>query len=266
MASKKMRDCFWIWGHPAGCHDQNWGIEPLHSRMTPCEGAYYLGARNCIMVCYGDEPKPPFDQEAMALDSLREVIWSVIGDYSSSNNAESFGHLDEVLRIAQKFPNIKGAIFDDFFIEDRLAEYTVDKVAEIHKRLSEAPSGKLDLWVVVYDYMQDIVTDDYLEHFDGITYWTWHGNDLEKFEENYSKMRAKCAGKRILLGCYLYDYGNKKQFTKEQMEFQLNRYAKAIRDGEVEGVILLSNTVADLGFEAVEFTKQWIAEHGDELV
>ena len=77
---------------------------------------------------------------------------------------------------------------------------------------------------------------------------------------------AKCAGKRILLGCYLYDYGNKKQFTKEQMEFQLNRYAKAIRDGEVEGVILLSNTVADLGFEAVEFTKQWIAEHGDELV
>ena len=234
--------------------------------MTPCEGAYYLGARNCIMVCYGDEPKPPFDQEAMALDSLREVIWSVIGDYSSSNNAESFGHLDEVLRIAQKFPNIKGAIFDDFFIADRLAEYTVDKVAEIHKRLSEAPGGKLDLWVVVYDYMQDIVTDDYLKHLDGITYWTWHGIDLEKFEENYSKMRAKCAGKRILLGCYLYDYGNKKQLTKEQMEFQLNRYAKAIRDGEVEGVILLSNTVADLGFEAVEFTKQWIAEHGDELV
>ena len=31
-------------------------------------------------------------------------------------------------------------------------------------------------------------------------------------------------------------------------------------------MILLSNTVADLGFEAVEFTKQWIAEHGDELV
>ena len=75
MASKKMRDCFWIWGHPAGCHDQNWGIEPLHSRMTPCEGAYYLGARNCIMVCYGDEPKPPFDQEAMALDNVHPVPW-----------------------------------------------------------------------------------------------------------------------------------------------------------------------------------------------
>ena len=112
----------------------------------------------------------------------------------------------------------------------------------------------------------DDAKEEYLEHFDGVTYWTWYGQDLEKFEENYAKIRQKCTGKRLLLGCYLYDYGNHKQLTKEQMEFQLNRYAEAIKKGEAEGMILLSNTVADLGFEAVEFTKQWIAEHGDELV
>jgi len=266
MESKKLRDCIWIWGHPAGSHDKRWGIEPMHSRMTPCESAYYLGARNCIVVCYENKPEPPFDQEAMALDSLNETIWSVVGDGGSDSNAETLGHLDEILRISQKYPNIKGAIFDDFFCDERMKEYTVEKIAEVRRRLHEAPAGKLDLWVVVYNNGLDKAKEEYLEHFDGITYWTWYGQDIEKFEENYNLMRKKCAGKRLLLGCYLYDYGNKKQMTKEQMEFQLNRYAKAVRDGEAEGIILLSNTVADLGFEAVEFTKQWIAEHGDELV
>lgn len=266
MVTKKLRDCIWIWGHPAGCHDENWGIEPLHSRMTACESAYYLGARNCIVVCYGNKPVPPFDQEAMALDSLRETIWSVVGAGDCDNNVETLGHLDEILRISQKYPNIKGAIFDDFFFDSRIKDYTVEKIAEVRRRLHEVPGGKLDLWVVVYDYLMDDAKEEYLEHFDGVTYWTWYGQDLEKFEENYAKIRQKCTGKRLLLGCYLYDYGNHKQLTKEQMEFQLNRYAEAIKKGEAEGMILLSNTVADLGFEAVEFTKQWIAEHGDELV
>ena len=266
MENKTLKDCIWIWGHTAGSHDKGWGFEPLHSRMTPCESAYYLGARNCIMVCYENKPVPPFDQEAMALDSLNETIWSVVGASECDNNAESLGHLEEILRIAQKHPNLKGAIFDDFFFESRMKDYTVEKIAEVQRRLHEAPSGKLDLWVVVYDYMLDSVKEDYLAYFDGVTYWTWFGQDLDKFEENYARMREKCAGKRLLLGCYLYDYGNHRQLTKEQMAFQLERYAKAIRSGEAEGIILLSNTVADLGFEAVEYTRQWIAEHGGEPV
>lgn len=44
-----VRDRFWIWGHEAGClhkHANNvWKI-PGESKMTPAEGASYLGIPN----------------------------------------------------------------------------------------------------------------------------------------------------------------------------------------------------------------------------
>lgn len=262
----KLRDRFWIWGHPVGCHDTGYGIEGKHSRMTTCESAYYLGARNALMVCYGEEFKPPFDQEAMAIDCLNQTIWSVVGASNSPNNVESMGNLDEILRIAKQHPNIKGAIFDDFFFEDRKKDYTPEILKTVGERLHGAPSGRLDMWVVVYHHLLDLVSSEHLEQFDGVTFWTWFANDLEQFDENFRKVKEIAKGKRMMLGCYLYDYGNLKEMDPKLMQLQLDRCARAVREGEAEGVILLSNTVADLGFEAVELTRRWMMEHGDEPV
>lgn len=273
MIMSMLRDKFWIWGHPAGSHDNTgWGLDGLHSRMTPCECAWYLGIPNVIMVCYNDNPKPPFEQEALALDCLRETIWSLVGNSRSNPNADSLGNLEEVLKIAGTHPNITGTMFDDFFSHGRDQVYTPEILKTIRSRLQNAPGGPLDMWVVVYDYVLDHPMQQHLEHFDGVTYWTWVGKDLSLFDANFAKLKQVAKGKRIMLGCYLYDYGKakktgvKQELTVEDMRFQLERYAQTVRDGEAEGIILLSNTVADLGFEAVEYTKQWLQEHGDEPV
>jgi hypothetical protein len=38
----------WIWGHVEGAYDNAWGL-PANSRMTPAQGAAYLGIPNVIM-------------------------------------------------------------------------------------------------------------------------------------------------------------------------------------------------------------------------
>ena len=48
----KLRDRFWLWGHPEGRYNNNidgYGC-PHFSRMTPMEGCLYLGISNTFMV------------------------------------------------------------------------------------------------------------------------------------------------------------------------------------------------------------------------
>lgn len=248
-----------------GAHDSGWGFE-RKSRMTPVEGAYYLGARNIAMVCYGDEPKQPFDQEAMAMDSMREVIWSIVGAGDSSGDPETLGHLDEILRIAEKYENITGAIFDDFFVGGRDNSYTPELLREVRSRLHNFAKRKLDLWVVLYDHELEKPVAEHIKEFDGITYWTWCGDNLSKFDDNLKKTLEITTGKRLLLGCYMYNYGQHKELSVDDMKYQLTRYAGLVRDKTAEGIILLTNSIADLGFEAVEYTKEWLKEHGDETL
>ena len=41
----KLRDKMWLWGHPEGRYNHEYGNEK-ESRMTPMEGCLYLGVKN----------------------------------------------------------------------------------------------------------------------------------------------------------------------------------------------------------------------------
>jgi hypothetical protein len=47
------------------------------------------------------------------------------------------------------------------------------------------------------------------------------------------------------------------------MKLQCEKGMRWLEEGRIEGMIFLANTVADLGFETVEWTRQWIEEVGD---
>ena len=47
-----LRDKFWLWGHPEGRYNNEYGNTGI-SRMTPMEGCLYLGVRNTFMVPVG---------------------------------------------------------------------------------------------------------------------------------------------------------------------------------------------------------------------
>ncbi len=250
-------------GHAAGAHNH---LLPRPSRMTPTEAALYLGVPNICMVCFGNQPQPPFDRECLAMSTMKSVIWSIVGDASSNDNAKTLGHLDEILRLSRKFDNIHGVIFDDFFEDSRRRIYTPKVLSNIHHRLNENSHTPLSMWTVLYDHQLLPENQAAIDAFDGVTFWTWKGSDLAHFPANFHTFCTMTPGKRRMLGCYLYNYGEQAFFTRDDMARQLDAYAECLSRGEAEGIILLSNTVCDLELEAVAYARDWIALHGNDPV
>ena len=263
-----VRDKLWIWGHEAGSHNTGWGL-PACSRMTPMEGACYLGVPNCIMVTYAGKPEPPFEQYACSLDPLDRAIWSIVGDSSSTRNDES-SDLEEVISLAESHPNIRGAIMDDFICAKPGAEtftcrYSTDEIAYFRHRL-HAVEPKLDLWVVLYDHQLDLAVNEYLASCDGISFWTGKAEGLSRLEENFNRLEALAPESRITLGCYLWDYGDQKPMPVETMAYQCETGLGWLREGRIEGMIFLASCICDLNLEAVEWTRQWIKEVGKTVL
>jgi hypothetical protein len=101
-----VRDRLWLWGHPAGSHNGQYGL-PGESTITPTEAAAYMGLRNLLMVRYGSRPEPPFTAEAEALRGLDRVVWSVEGGGGFD--------VEAALALRDRLPNLCGLIMDDYF-------------------------------------------------------------------------------------------------------------------------------------------------------
>lgn len=257
MASFK--DRMWIWGHNAGSHD-NCGI-PKPGRMTPLEGAMYLGTPNMCRVVYGGKPEPPFEQDALALDCLDRVVWSIIGDSSSKRNDSGGTDAADVGITALSHPNIIGGIMDDFLNPARIAMYSPESLASFKKTMSENAGREMQLWTVVYTHELDDVIVPYLDECDTATLWTWHPGDIANTEANFRTLRRLLGQKPILGGCYLWDYSASREMDEDMLRFQLDKYRQWLVSGDIEGVIFCSNNVADIGLTSVKIVREWIAGH-----
>lgn len=264
----KFRDKIWLWGQSPDCHWEKDNIFklPAHSRMTPMEGAVYFDIPNMCRVRMKGLPKPPFDQESIALDTCREVVWSVLG--ADGEQVSEWGDLEEVIRQAKMYPNVTGGVFDDFFSPERLSVFTPDKLAEVKRRLVDGVGRDMDTWVVSYEikFDEDIDLDTYLNCFDVVTFWVWFGYNLDKLDSYLDRIISMCPTKRIMAGLYMWDYGSAKPMTIEQMNYQTDIMYRYLKEGKIDGIIVCSNCIADLGLETVEWTREWLRSHRDDEI
>ena len=258
----KLRDKIWVWGHPEGRYNHEWGNDQ-ESRMTPMEGALYMGARNMFMVPVGVNVN--WRQYNKSFVTLNQVGWSV--DNASKDPAV----LEKLIQEAKDFPNITCGVFDDFKFQGQ-DNLPVKNFRAIHERMHNNPVRPLDMWMVLYtrdfglDEQTDAVFQPYLDVFDGIIMWTWKESDLVLFEEKYVKFKKMTATKRRMLGLYLYNFGESKKATRGAVEWQLERYSGLLRAGEIEGIVMHTNTMADLDHEAYDVERPWMLAHGDEEI
>jgi len=265
-----VRDKLWLFGMPIKDPRQRaaWlpPLPPGH-QMTTFEAASYLGIHNALFVVQANFPEPPFDSYARTLLPLKRVVWSILGD-STSNRTD----LDEVLRLAERFPNITGGIMDDFFRhpkrEGPVARYTLEEIEQFRARLHRA-ARPLELWVVIYAHQLAMPTDEYLERCDAITFWSWWGRELPQLEENFARLEARAPNKPKLLGCYFMDLGGVEdggdgKLPLDLMKHQCQLGLKWLHEGRLQGIILLGNPVCGLGLETVEWARDWIAEIAEE--
>jgi len=267
-----VRDKFWLWGQDAGSHHaagNNVFQLPGVNRMSPLQGAQYLGINNCCRVVMGGQPQPPFEKESEELSSMDQVVWSIIGDYGSKRNDDGGDDLEEVLRQARMFPNVTGAILDDFFSSQdagTAARIPIEDLKHISKRLHSELPRPLDLWIVYYENQLDRNVSEYLNVCDVVTFWTWKAENLKDLEDNYATVRAITPDKRHLIGCYMYDYGNSSPMPVKDLMRQCETCLNWIKEGNLDGMIFCSNCIADIGLEAVEWTGNWISEIGDDEI
>jgi hypothetical protein len=260
-----VRDHLWMWGHPAGSHDVDFKL-PRASRMTPAEAAFYLNVPNMLMVAFAGKPEPEeFDLYARSFAPLKHVVWSIIGDSSSTRNNEQ-SDLEPVLKLAEAFPNINGAIMDDFFHPVNEAgacsRVSVAELANFRARLHAAPSP-LDLWVVLYRHDLHLPVQAHLEQCDVVTYWTWEPENLAHLEEDFHTVETLAPGKRKVLGIYMHDFSAAKEISLDAMRHQCDLGLRWLEEGRIEGMIFLASCISDLNYPAVEWSRDWIARVGD---
>jgi len=261
-----VREKLWIWGHEAGSHNNVTGGDGLglegFSRMTPAEGAYYLGVPNLIMVRYNNKPTPPYDKHAMALSPLKRVVWSIVGNSGCTESDK----VTLICDLAARFPNICGVMMDDFFRkpghELGLGVYGPEEIKAIKSRLTVA-GRKLDLWVVLYDHQLNFPVASHLNQCDVVTFWTWCAKDLDMLEQNFERVDRLAPSIRKVLGCYMWDYGDHKPMPVALMEKQCRLGLRWLQAGRIDGIIFLASCICDLGLEAVEWTRAWIGKVGD---
>jgi len=258
-----VRDKLWVFTCVAGA-DHKWlerGGVTTASRMTPAEGAFYLGVPNLILVrSEGQPPAEAFEQYARSFAPLDHVAWSIVGSGGRHDGDELPGVLD----LAARFPNISTAFMDDFFTSDG-ANLSLDELRSVRERLV-AGDRRLDLMVVAYTHMLDQRMAPFLELCDAVTLWTWSSDDLPDLAANFARLEAISPDTRKLLGCYFWDYPNAKPVPLPLMQQQCTMGLEWMLEGRLDGLVFLGNTVADFGFDSVEWSRQWIQEVGQREI
>lgn len=268
----KLRNKLWIWGQTPGTHHSGAGVDDLYhvpgtNRMTALEGAVWFGIPNMFRVVSMGQPVPPYDQEAMVLDKLDKVVWSVVGDWSTERNNEQ-SDIEEVIKLAGKYDNFVGGVMDDFLNDIRIGIYPPERIKAMSERLHTALTKRLDYYLVFYAHeLTEPKAPEYLPFFDVVTFWNWRSEELEKLEDNINKLKSLMTDEKpIYCGCYMWDYGNKQPMSATRMKLQLDTYYKWLKEKKIDGIVFCSNCIADVGLEAVDYARKWIEEHAEEEI
>lgn len=264
-----VRDRLWMFGSPV-----NADYDYVHQRsvMTAVEANFYFGVPNIIMV--QDDPgrrldppwkawEPPFEQYALPLKLLKRVEWSVVGGAGVTKGWETH----RVLDMAHRTPNFVGVYMDDFFEKEggagkTVPAFTPDQLRELQQRL-KGPDKKLDLNVTLYTNELDRPIGDSLKLVDKVTLWTGKPADLTNLDRNLSTLERLAPKARKMLGVYLVDYDEGASVPLPAMQQQCGLGLEWLRSGRIEGIVFIGNTVMDLNYPAVEWTRQWIQKFGE---
>ena len=263
-----VRDRLWLFGSPTG------STAPHTKRRTvisPAEVAFYLGIPNIYMnqANAGAEAalgrfEPPFEQYAVAMRPFKRVLWGLVGSGGFTTAEER----KEGLELILKTPNFVGAHLDDFFTSKatgKQAVLTLDELREMRQTL-KAAGRPLDIYSTYYTTLLKLPLDDYLKLLDGVTFWTWKPEDLANLASNVAKVKAVAPQLKVILGCYLVDFTRKVSIPIPAMQRQCEFGLEALHQKRIEGMMFLSNGVMDVGFEAVDWTREWIQKVGETRI
>jgi hypothetical protein len=265
-----LRDRLWMWGHDPGVYDGPNGVYniPLSAPMSMAEGIKSMGIPNVCVIRSGT----PDAEYRKQFKDVKRIAWNLSG---GSN--ESYRSLkDYVFGLRDTTPNLTGYYLDDFFrfgdkpgfdknseTEPAPAALSMEEMKRLHEE-TMAYKRRLDLAIVLYTQQLCPAVKPVMKHVDLVSLWIWSGVDIQKIDANFKKFRSLVPDKPTLLGIYMWDFGGKKELSKEFMAKQLDYALMLYKEGQIEGLIFHCTPLCNKGLVAVDYARDWIAKHGKE--
>lgn len=266
-----VRDKLWLFSNPINA---DWDMLHKRSVMSPFEAAVYMEIPNIFMVQQypgkGQESlykpfEPPFEQYTVPLSMLKRVAWSIVGASGVTHDWER----QQVLSMAQKTPNFVGVYMDDFFHDKsapEVASLSLEQLRDVRRQLKTS-GKKMDSYVTFYSHQLDLPIAEHLKLIDVITLWMWKPEELEHLDSHFTRLDKLAPGCRKMLGLYTTALNEHQTpawtgMPIPLMEKQCEQALAWLHSGRIEGIIIYGGTTFDLGFEAVDWTREWIRKVG----
>ena len=154
---------------------------------------------------------------------------------------------------------------DDFFSPERMKRFLPKVLKKIQNKLNE---NNLDFWCVFYDLRIFEDLSEYLDCFDGVSFWIWGCEKIVNLDKYLLRFFEVAKNKKKMLGVYLYDYLDDKTQPMDIVLFekQLSKYFDLLKGNKIDGIIFCSNTIGDAPLETNKLLKEYIAKYGDEEI
>jgi len=270
-----LRDRLWMWGDGPGTlvgrHSYN--IPFIKQEHTDLADAIdYMGIPNVCVVRWMGKPEPPFDEYIKQFHKTKRVGWTVIDGPGLPD--ETYAQKKQwAFEMAEKMPNLVGFYLDDYFHgrtppegqEDLRASLTLDQLRDLRSEMNSL-KRPTDLAAVLYSHQLHPGIKRHIAVCDVVSFWVWSAGDLAALGNIFKQYRELVPDKPTLLGIYMWDFGGKKPVTKELMKAQLDFALEQFKKGQIEGLIFHCTSLCNNDIEAVEYSKKWIAEYGEETI
>ena len=250
----KLRDRMWLWGTVVNALAKDYGFP--ESRITIGEGLAEFSLSNAMMGGF----LPPAEDEYAAVAHCDSLLWEM-----SFEDNFGFGRpLQPIVDLYEAHPDqMLGVLLDDFSSVEISKGAQPQLLADMRSRM---PDG-MQLWIVTYSMNLEIPNiAEYLQYADGISFWVWRADELSRLADDVGKCNEITGGKPMVVGQYMYDFGDGKRISAAEMDAQLEAGVALMRSGQCEGLCFLSSSIMDLGFEAVDYTREWIARRGSDKI
>ncbi len=266
-----LRDRLWMWGHEP---ETIIGIDnvPKGENISMADAIRFMGIPNVCVISYLDKPEPPFDKYIKQFRNTKRVAWSLISGPAKKYSYEQ--QKQEAFRLLKKMQNLVSFYLDDYFVDNAVpstqggispANMTLEQICSLRNEILELKQ-KPELSMVLYSHQLHPGIKPHIDCCDVVSLWTWWANDLAILNENFKKYREIIPDKPTLLGVYMWDFGNRKPISVKSMKLQLDFALKKLQQRQIDGMIFHCTPLCGLDLEAVHYSRQWIAEHGNERI
>ncbi len=255
-------DRLWMWGHHAmafaslqGNSNESYNL-PYDRRIDMADACKDMGIPGCFVVRWLNLPtKEELPSYMKQFAGMKRVGFSI-----TDSAKETF---DEKVRLglefADRMPNLTTLILDDYWRPGHNQGH--EALVRVKERLA---SRRLKLSAVLYSDA-DGVKGEFkrdIDLCDEITFWFWHGENVDGIEGQVAKLRELVGPEKpILLGQYMWDFGGRRPMSAERMESQLAQTTRLLDRREISGVIFHCTPLVDMDIDAVNISRRWIREN-----